>query len=43
MEKMKEDWKPLNFGLKDFKKTGTCTVTGFDDAMMMLDEHIVLT
>lgn len=42
MAKMKEDWLAIEFGLKDFKTTGTSTVTGFDDAMMMLDEHIVL-
>jgi len=42
MAKMKEDWLGIEFGLKDFKTTGTSTVTGFDDAMMMLDEHIVL-
>jgi len=43
MAKMKEDWLVIEFGLKDFKTTGTSTVTGFDDAMQILDEHIVLT
>lgn len=42
MAKMKEDWMAIEFGMKDFKTTGTSTVTGFDDAMMMLDEHIVM-
>jgi dynein heavy chain, axonemal len=43
MAKMKADWASVEFGLKPFKSTGTSTVTGFDEAMMMLDEHIVLT
>jgi dynein heavy chain len=43
LAKMKQDWEPLTLGLKPFKNTGTYTVFGFDDAMMMLDEHIVLT
>lgn len=43
LAKMKKDWEPLQLGLKPFKNTGTFTVFGFDDAMMMLDEHIVLT
>lgn len=43
MAKMKVDWASIEFGLKPFKSTGTSTVTGFDEAMMMLDEHIVLT
>jgi dynein heavy chain len=43
LAKMKQDWEPLQLGLKPFKNTGTYTVFGFDDAMMMLDEHIVLT
>lgn len=43
LQKMKTEWKPVEFGLKPFKTTGTFTVFGFDDAMAMLDEHIVLT
>lgn len=43
MAKMKKDWEDITFTLKEFKKTKTCTVAGFDDAMQMLDEHIVLT
>jgi len=41
--KMKQEWEAINFTLKDFKNTGTKTVVGFDDAMQVLDEHIVLT
>jgi len=43
MAKMKKDWEAVEFKLKPFKNTGTYSVTGFDDAMAMLDEHIVLT
>jgi dynein heavy chain len=41
--KMKRDWEAVEFKLISFKNTGTFSVTGFDDAMAMLDEHIVLT
>lgn len=41
--KMKKDWEIVEFNLMAFKNTGTYSVTGFDDAMAMLDEHIVLT
>ena len=40
---MKEQWSTVEFLLKPFKNTGTFSVAGFDDAMMLLDEHIVLT
>lgn len=40
---MKADWEAVEFLLKAFKNTGTFSVAGFDDAMTMLDEHIVLT
>jgi len=43
LAKMKSDWLTIDFTLKPFKSTGTFSVAGFDDAMMMLDEHIVLT
>lgn len=41
--KMKRDWENVEFRLIPFKNTGTYSVAGFDDAMAMLDEHIVLT
>lgn len=41
--KMKLDWESIDFNLVAFKSTGTFSVTGFDDAMAMLDEHIVLS
>jgi len=43
LAKMKTEWESIEFSLKPFKTTGTYTVAGFDDAMMILDEHIVLT
>ncbi len=43
MAKMKKDWENIEFRLIPFKHTGTFSVAGFDDAMAMLDEHIVLT
>lgn len=43
LAKMKRDWENVEFTLVAFKNTGTYSVTGFDDAMAMLDEHIVLT
>ena len=43
LAKMKKDWETVEFHLISFKNTGTFSVTGFDDAMAMLDEHIVLT
>ena len=43
LAKMKRDWEVVEFNLLAVKNTGTFSVTGFDDAMAMLDEHIVLT
>jgi dynein heavy chain len=43
MTKMKTDWESVEYKLVAFKKSGTFSVAGFDDAMALLDEHIVLT
>lgn len=43
LQKMKTEWEEVFFSLKPFKKSGTCTVLGFDDAGAILDEQIVLT
>ena len=43
LAKMKADWENVFFNLIPFKTTGTYSVTGFDDAMAILDEHIVLS
>jgi len=41
LAKMKKEWLGLNFLLPKFKNTTTCTIAGFDDAVAILDEHIV--
>ena len=41
--KMKEEWQNIEFFLIPFKKSGTFTCTGFDDALNCLDEHNVKT
>ena len=43
LAKMKGEWEEVFFSLKAFKKSGTSTVTGFDDAWNIVDEHSVLT
>ena len=43
LDKMKKEWLDVIFGMKPFKTSGTCTVTGFDDAWNIVDEHSVLT
>ena len=39
--KMKSEWQGMNFRLPRFKNTSTYTISGFDDAITILDEHIV--
>lgn len=39
--KMKLEWQGMNFLLPRFKTTSTYTISGFDDAITILDEHIV--
>lgn len=39
--KMKSEWAGLNFLTPKFKNTTTYTIAGFDDAIAILDEHIV--
>ena len=43
LNKMNADWKTIEFSLPRFKTTTTNTIAGFDDAITMLDEHIVAT
>ena len=43
LTKMQGDWKDCNFMLPQFKTTTTNFIAGFDDAVTMLDEHIVTT
>jgi dynein heavy chain len=41
LAKMQSEWKDCNFLLPQFKQTTTNYISGFDDAMAMLDEHLV--
>ena len=43
LAKMKQEWDAIEFFLIPFKKSGTYTCTGFDDALNCLDEHNVKT
>ena len=43
LAKMTADWEGCDFSLPPFKSTGTCYISGFEDAIQMLDEHIVNT
>jgi len=43
LEKMKNDWKLVDFFVKDFKTSGSYTVGGFEDANQLLDDHIMMT
>jgi dynein heavy chain len=43
LKKMKDDWEGLDFNLPQFKQTTTSYITGYDDAIQILDEHIVMT
>lgn len=43
LAKMKREWEGLNFMLPRFKQTPTYTIAGFDEAINLLDEHIVAT
>lgn len=43
LNRMKKDWTGVEFQLPQFKSTTTSYISGFDDAMNMLDEHILTT
>jgi hypothetical protein len=40
---MKADWEPQKFSHPKFKATTTCIISGFDEAVGLLDEHIVMS
>lgn len=40
---MKEEWASLEFEVKPYKETGTFLVSGVDDIITLLDDHIVKT
>merc|ERR1711871_577163 len=40
IQKMKQDWAPIEFDLKEkYRNTGTYILKGSDEAMVLLDEH----
>jgi dynein heavy chain len=43
LKKMQAAWVGQDFKLPPFKSTGTWYIAGFEDAVQMLDEHIVTT
>lgn len=43
LKKMKSEWEGCDFSLPQFKQTTTSYITGYEDAIQMLDEHIVTT
>jgi len=43
LKKMQADWVGVDFRLPQFKTTTTSYISGFEDAVQMLDEHIVTT
>jgi len=43
LKKMQEMWEGQDFKLPQFKSTTTSYISGFEDAVQMLDEHIVTT
>lgn len=40
---MKEEWAGLEFQIRAYKDTGTFLVTGVDEILTLLDDHIVKT
>lgn len=43
LKKMQADWDGVDFQLPQFKATTTSYISAFEDAVQMLDEHIVTT
>jgi dynein heavy chain len=43
LKAMQADWEPLSVEIKDYKQTGTFIISGLDDIIALLDEHIVKT
>lgn len=40
---MKEEWASLEFEVRPYKETGTFLVSGVDEIVTLLDDHIVKT
>lgn len=43
LDKMEEEWKPMDLGIMPYKNTGTYIVAGVDEIIQQLDDHIVMT
>lgn len=43
LDSMEQDWKPIQFGCKSYKDTGTSILTSVDDIQNLLDDQIVRT
>ena len=43
LAKIKNDWEDICFVLKPFKKTNTYTIASFEEPIMLLDDHMVIT
>ena len=43
MDVMEEEWKPMAFTCKSYRKTGTHILSGIDEIQTLLDDHIVKT
>ncbi|XP_077969677.1 dynein axonemal heavy chain 1-like isoform X2 [Styela clava] len=43
LDKMENEWEPVNFEVKSYKETGTFIIKSPDEASQLLDDHIVMT
>eukprot|EP00762_Andalucia_godoyi_P002130 ANDGO_02526.mRNA.1 Dynein-1-beta heavy chain len=43
LDKMEDEWKPVEFEVLPYKETGTYVIRGSDEIGQMLDDHIVMT
>ena len=43
LDKMENEWAPLQFDIMPYKSTGTFILKASDDISQLLDDHIVMT
>eukprot|EP01028_Stygiella_incarcerata_P002288 TRINITY_DN1424_c1_g1_i1.p1 TRINITY_DN1424_c1_g1~~TRINITY_DN1424_c1_g1_i1.p1 ORF type:complete len:2631 (-),score=647.35 TRINITY_DN1424_c1_g1_i1:5218-13110(-) len=43
LDRMEEEWKPVDFTLVEWRDTKTCILSSIDDIQQLLDDHIVKT